>query len=292
MIWGPAPERALEAKPPPQPPSSQISAADHQAARWRSWTQPRASYLISQSATVSRKWDTQQWYCHQHSSVKSRRLNYHAVTQRLAAGVDLLHCGHYLSIEAGKPGGNQSRLLLYLVENFSLAGNLHISYKCVFVSEAAPLFYCTNLLPQCGAGKKMEEGAIEREAMWNREKQRQKEGAGARRAWRNAADREGCWMCVLPPKGSLSIDTVLEDRTQRVFNGQKSFTHIYKHTHAIPPSNIPVSTRPPRITALTEVESTLEDERMRGGKKIIKLRDQEEAAGGGVSTWPVSRGIK
>lgn len=99
-------------------------------------------------------------------------------------------------------------------------------------------------------------------------------------------------MCVLPPKGSLSIDKVLEDRTQRVFNGQKSFTHIYKRAHAIPPSNIPVSTRPPRITALTEVESTLEDERMRGGKKIIKLRDQEEAAGGGVSTWPMSRGIK
>lgn len=68
-------------------------------------------------------------------------------------------------------------------------------------------------------------------------------------------------MCVLPPKGSLSIDTVLEDRTQRVFNGQKSFTRIYKRTHAIPPSNIPVSTRPPRITAPTEVESTLEDER-------------------------------
>lgn len=39
-------------------------------------------------------------------------------------------------------------------------------------------------------------------------------------------------MCVLPPRGSLSIDTVLEDRTQHVFNGQKSLTHIYKHTHA------------------------------------------------------------
>lgn len=59
------------------------------------------------------------------------------------------------------------RPLLYLVENFSQAGlvrNLHISnHKCVFVSEAAPLFYCTNLLPLSGAGKKMEEGAIETE---------------------------------------------------------------------------------------------------------------------------------
>lgn len=155
--------RALEAKPPPPAPFSQISGADHQAARGRSWTQPRASYLISQSATVSRKWDTQQWYCHQHSSVKSRQLNYHAVTQRLAAGVALLHCCQYISIEAGKLAETIADCCFSWWKNFSLAGNLHISYKCVFVSEAAPLFYCTNRLPLSGAGKKMEEGAIETE---------------------------------------------------------------------------------------------------------------------------------
>ncbi len=44
----------------------------------------RASYLISQSATACRKWDTQRRYCQQHSSVRTRWLNYHTVAQRLA----------------------------------------------------------------------------------------------------------------------------------------------------------------------------------------------------------------
>lgn len=49
--------------------------------------------------------------------------------------------------------------------------NPHISNgKCVFVSEAAPWFYCTNLLPLSGAGKKMEEGAIETEGQCERER--------------------------------------------------------------------------------------------------------------------------
>lgn len=150
MIWGPGYPRKHSSRP---------LHPNHQAARWRSWMQRRASYLISQSATASRKWDAQQWYRHRHSSVKSRWLNYHAVTQRLAAGVDLLDCCHHTSWKNG--GG---RCFIWWKTSHGLARNLHISnHKCVFVSEAAPLFYCTNLLPLSGAGKKMEEGATETE---------------------------------------------------------------------------------------------------------------------------------
>jgi len=62
----------------------------------------------------------------------------------------------------------------------------------------------------------------------------------------------GMLMCVLHPKGSL---TQYGHR-----NGGQSTARVHwpkslLFTHTIPPSNIPVSTCPLRITALTEVES-------------------------------------
>lgn len=83
-------------------------------------------------------------------------------------------------------------------------------------------------------------------------------------------------MCVLHPKGSLT--------QYRHSTGGPSTAPVHwpksLYTHTTSPSNIPVSTRPLRITALTEGESMYEDDRT-GGRR-----------GGGVSTWPVSRGIK
>lgn len=52
-------------------------------------------------------------------------------------------------------------------------------------------------------------------------------------------------MCVLHPKGSLRIDTVVEDRTPHVFNGQKSlllpntYLHTYTHTQSHPSEQHP-----------------------------------------------------
>jgi len=68
-------------------------------------------------------------------------------------------------------------------------------------------------------------------------------------------DREQCWMCVLHPKGSLTQyrHSTGGQSTTRV-HWPKSLLFTLTYTHTIPPSNIPVSTRPLRITALTEVE--------------------------------------
>lgn len=58
----------------------------------------------------------------------------------------------------------------------------------------------------------------------------------------------GCVFCI-PRDHLLSIDTILQDRAQQGFTGQN-----LSSLHTIPASNIPVSTLPLRITALTEVE--------------------------------------
>ena len=76
-------------------------------------------------------------------------------------------------------------------------------------------------------------------------------------------DREQCWMCVLHPKGSLTQyrHSTGGQSTTRV-HWPKSLLFTLTYTHTIPPSNIPVSTRPLRITALTEVERRKEWKRM------------------------------
>lgn len=98
-----------------------------------------------------------------------------------------------------KTGANHRRLLLYLVENFSLAGNLHISYKCAFLSEAPPLFYCTNLLPVSGAGKKMEEGAIETERQCETERnkgRKREQERGVHGEMQQTGRDAGCVYCL------------------------------------------------------------------------------------------------
>ena len=75
-------------------------------------------------------------------------------------------------------------------------------------------------------------------------------------------------MCVLHPKGSLTQyrHSTGGQSTARV-HWPKSLLFTHTYTPAIPPSNIPVSTRPLRITALTEVESMQEDDRTRRGRE-------------------------
>lgn len=96
------------------------------------------------------------------------------------------------------------------------------------------------------------ETETECQADTNREKQRLGQTHTVIGRWRHRGrDREGCWMCVLHPKGSLTQyrHSTGGQSTTRV-HWPKSFLFTRTYTRTFPPSNIPVSTRPLRINRI------------------------------------------